>query len=107
MLQLSRDETLHKSCTKSKMDSGSYKDPRKEKALVSAAQGESESNEEADDRRSTALVTSLDNQVSPSPKHSPYKQVAIEQNEIILILQGQIDAQENEIDNLKNEKNFT
>ena len=41
---------------------------------------------------------------SLSPKHSPYKQITIEQNEIILILQGQVDAQENEIGNLKNDK---
>ena len=65
------------SCIKSKMDQGSYKDPRKEKAMVSAAWGESESDEEADDRRSIALVTSLDTQLRPSPKNSPYKQIAI------------------------------
>ena len=89
------------SCTKSKVDQGNYKDPRKEKASVSAAWGESDSGEEADDKRRIALVTSLDTEVRPSVKSSPYKQIAIEQNEIILILKWQVDAQENEIGNLK------
>ena len=66
--------------------------------------GESESDEEDYDKRGMAFVTSLDTQVKLSPKPSPYKQIAIEQNEIILILQGHVDAQENEIDNLKNDK---
>ena len=76
------------SCTKSKVDQGYYKDPRKEKALVTTAWGESDSNEEADDKRRIALVTSIDTEVRPSTKSSPYKQIVIEQNEIILILQG-------------------
>ena len=76
------------SCTKSKVDQGNYKDPRKEKACVSAVWGESDSDGEADDKRRIALVTSLDTEVRPSTKSSPYKQITIEQNEIILILQG-------------------
>ena len=86
------------------MDQGNYKDPRKEKALVTMGWRESESDEEDYDKRGMASVTSLDTQVKLSPKSSPYKQIAIEQNEIILILQGQVDAQENEIGNLKNDK---
>ena len=56
------------SYTKSKMDQDSYKDQRKQRALVSAAWRESESDEKADNRRSTTLVTSLDTQVRPYPK---------------------------------------
>ena len=66
------------SCTKSKMDQGSNKDPRKEKAMVSAAWGESNSDEEADNKRRTVLVASLDTEVHPSPKNSAYKQIIIE-----------------------------
>ena len=61
------------SYTKSKVDQGNHKDSRKENALVSAVWGESESGEEANDKRGTALVTSLDTQVSFSPQNSPYK----------------------------------
>ena len=86
------------------MDQGNYKDPRNDNALVSMGWGESEFDEENYDKRGMAFVTSLDTQVSLSPKPSPYKQVAIEQNEIILLLQEQVDAQENEIGNLKNDK---
>ena len=74
------------SCTKSKVDQGNYKDSRKDMACVSAAWGESDFEEKADDKRRIALVKSLDNEVRPSAKSSPYKQIAIEQNEIILIL---------------------
>ena len=63
---------------KSKVDQGNYKDPRKEKACVSAAWGESESEEETDDKRGMTFVTSLDTQISLSQKPSPYKQIAIE-----------------------------
>ena len=49
-------------------------------------------------------MTSLNTQVSLSPKLSPYKHFAIEQNEIIMLLQEQVDGQENEIGNLKNDK---
>ena len=47
---------------------------------------ESDLEEEADGKGRIALVMSLDTQVSPSPKHSAYKQLAIEQIEIITIL---------------------
>ena len=46
--------------------------------MVSAAWGESESDEEDDDKRGSALVTSLDTKVRPSAKNSPYKQITIE-----------------------------
>ena len=58
------------SCTKSKMDQGSHKDQRKQEALVSTAWGKSESDEEDDDKRGSALVTSLDTQICLSLKNS-------------------------------------
>ena len=94
---MSRDGTLHKFLYKEQDGQDSYKDLRKEKALVFTAWGESDSDEEVDDKRRTVLVASLDTEVRPSPKNSTYKQIAIEQNEIIIILQGQVDAQENDI----------
>ena len=72
--------------------------------MVSVAWGESESVEEADDKRGSTLVMPLDTKVRPSAKNFPYKQIAIEQNDTILILQEQVDVQENEIGNLKNNK---
>ena len=74
------------SCTKSKMDQGSNKDSRKEKAMESAVWGESDSDEKPDDKRRIALITSLDTEIRPFAKNSPYKKITIEQNEIILIL---------------------
>ena len=43
-------------------------DPRKEKAFLSGAWGESESDEEDYDKRGMTFVTSLDTHVSSSPK---------------------------------------
>ena len=54
---------------------------------MSTGWGEYESDEEDYDKRGMAFVTSLDTQVRLSPEPSPYKQITIEQNEIIMILQ--------------------
>ena len=68
------------------MDQGSCKDSRKENDLVFVVWGEFDSDEEADDKRRIAFITSIDTKVRPSVKNSPYKQIIIKQNEIILIL---------------------